>query len=702
VYLKPIFVVVDEALPKQNHAMRLHTRMTNIPLVLTLGMASIAGGAAPEADLAGFSAKVQPFLDTYCMDCHDEGTSKGNFSLEEVDPGLVRGDHLETWRMVFEQVHFKEMPPKKKKQPTEMEKKAVLDWIRKEQLKGQMPGVTTQEKLLLPQFGNYIDHQALFGRRLKRVYPAPPRIWRLRSSIYQRVAPSLSPGERIDGLANGLGMNDGSEFKDYAAGYFIDEASTAPLLGNAKKVAMALLGPRSRDKVFKQLVGDAPPDGETVDAATELAFQRMLGRKPVPEEQIRFKAFYEKAKKTGGYRPAAKALLSAVIMQPEFLFRSELGDGDPDEHGRLRLSQAEIAYALSYALDNHPVREFLEAAQAGKLATREQVAEQVRARLVDESELYMKNPRIIQFFREYFHYPFSNVVFKDNPPHVSYNPDMLVQDLEITIKEILKQDREVLKKLLTTRDYHVGVKWVEDKEHRGRRKLDRAHSKMTHYATYYGLPMDWKWSRDIQPVSFPRDERAGILTHPAWLTAWSGNFENHPVQRGKWIRTRLLGGSVPDVPIGVDARVPEMEHTTFRDRLKMATEPAECWRCHKKMDPIGLAFEFYDHYGRPQRWDVGQPVDPSSRIDRTLVPGLHRSFSKPTEMMDFLAESKFVEQVFVRHVFRYFMGRNETLGDANTLQDAWQAYRSSGGSFNALVTSILSSDSFLLRAKPEV
>lgn len=65
--------------------------------------------------------------------------------------------------------------------------------------------------------------------------------------------------------------------------------------------------------------------------------------------------------------------------------------------------------------------------------------------------------------------------------------------------------------------------------------------------------------------------------------------------------------------------------------------------------------------------------------------------------MDLLAKSQYVEQVFVRHVFRYFMGRNETLGDANTLQDAQQAYREAGGSFQALVTSLLSSDSFLLR-----
>ena len=54
--------------------------------------------------------------------------------------------------------------------------------------------------------------------------------------------------------------------------------------------------------------------------------------------------------------------------------------------------------------------------------------------------------------------------------------------------------------------------------------------------------------------------------------------------------------------------------------------------------------------------------------------------------------------MFVRYVFRFFIGRNETLGDANTLQDAHRVYRESGGSFNALVESVLSSDSFLLRS----
>ena len=69
----------------------------------------------------------------------------------------------------------------------------------------------------------------------------------------------------------------------------------------------------------------------------------------------------------------------------------------------------------------------------------------------------------------------------------------------------------------------------------------------------------------------------------------------------------------------------------------------------------------------------------------------------PIELMERLGNSEHVEQVFVRHAFRFFMGRNETLGDAATLQQAHAAYRNNDGSFEALVVSLLSSDSFLLR-----
>ncbi|MCA9070245.1 MAG: DUF1585 domain-containing protein, partial [Planctomycetaceae bacterium] len=49
------------------------------------------------------------------------------------------------------------------------------------------------------------------------------------------------------------------------------------------------------------------------------------------------------------------------------------------------------------------------------------------------------------------------------------------------------------------------------------------------------------------------------------------------------------------------------------------------------------------------------------------------------------------------HAFRYFLGRNEMLSDSQTLMDADRAYVESGGSFQAVIVSLLTSDSFMYR-----
>jgi len=67
------------------------------------------------------------------------------------------------------------------------------------------------------------------------------------------------------------------------------------------------------------------------------------------------------------------------------------------------------------------------------------------------------------------------------------------------------------------------------------------------------------------------------------------------------------------------------------------------------------------------------------------------------DMIDRLAKSERVRQSIIRHAFRFFMGRNEMLSDAPALIKADQAYLKSGGSFKALVISLLTSDSFIYR-----
>jgi hypothetical protein len=242
--------------------------------------------------------------------------------------------------------------------------------------------------------------------------------------------------------------------------------------------------------------------------------------------------------------------------------------------------------------------------------------------------------------------------------------------------------------------------------------------------TYWNI--DWKtWDYPSQqPATIAN--RKGMLTHPAWLIAHAQNLETDPIHRGKWIRERLLAGTIPDVPITVDAVIPPDHHKTLRQRMENRTGEAYCWRCHQKMDPLGFPFEIYDDFGRfrieenlehpdnlvkeAKRGETNQfgaslpvyktlPVDSRGVLEGTGDPKLDGEVEDALELIDRLAKSEKVRQSIIRHAFRYFLGRNETLSDSKTLIDAEKAYLDTGGSFDEVIVSLLTSDSFIYRKR---
>ena len=247
------------------------------------------------------------------------------------------------------------------------------------------------------------------------------------------------------------------------------------------------------------------------------------------------------------------------------------------------------------------------------------------------------------------------------------------------------------------------------------------------YIGPYNLPsngriesQEWDWPLE-QPLKMPRQQRAGLLTHPAWLAAHSLNEDNDPIHRGIWVYKRLLAGVLGDVPPDVDASVPMDPHKTLRERME-SLRAERCWKCHRKVNPLGETFEVFDDWGRYRNHHYfdedgkiylrrdGQfdrklkegklstrAVDASGEIRFSGDPNIDGEVKDAVEMMHRIGNSDRARQSFIRHLFRYFMGRNEMLSDSKTLIEAEQAYLNNGGSFKALVVSLLSSDSFLYR-----
>lgn len=76
-----------------------------------------------------FNNDIRPITNTYCVSCHGEEKQKGGLRLDEIDPDLVHGKDAETWRAMLDMVNSAEMPPEDEKQPTDEERRILVDWI---------------------------------------------------------------------------------------------------------------------------------------------------------------------------------------------------------------------------------------------------------------------------------------------------------------------------------------------------------------------------------------------------------------------------------------------------------------------------------------------------------------------------------------------------------------------------------------------
>ncbi|GAA5509430.1 hypothetical protein Rcae01_04929 [Novipirellula caenicola] len=501
---------------------------------------------------------------------------------------------------------------------------------------------------------------------------------------------------------------------------------------------------------------------ERVRAAVDFLFEALTFRPPSKTESDAYVQIVNQSIDKLGKKDGAVLGLSSIFLDRDALFRPELAAyGKPDAYGRVMLQDWELGLAVNHALRYiQPDEALRDAIVGGRMRTRADVEREVRRMLADDS---IRKPRILQFFRDYFDYDQGGYICKDTKALADTGADSrgvnhyramfdATASTDRLIEMILQEDKDVLKQLLTT-DKVVASERDNIYFGRQRSKEERAASiaaerkAAAEVAKQAAAELEaWKQANpgkkppakkptrrtyvhhgveqadlsgptiyarvgrrsfgrgSMEPertlATAPEGERLGILTHPAWLVSHSDAMDNHAIRRGRWIQERLLGGGIPDVPITVDAMLPDEPKSTLRERMRVTREDY-CWTCHKKMDPLGLPFEMYNHAGLYRELELEEPVDTTGEIIDSGDPSLDGEVGNAIELIERIAESERAEQVFVRHAFRFWMGRNETLNDAPVLQAAHRAYKQSGGSMNELLVSLLTSDAFLYRTRSD-
>jgi hypothetical protein len=447
---------------------------------------------------------------------------------------------------------------------------------------------------------------------------------------------------------------------------------------------------------------------------------------------------------------------SAAWLTTGALFPSELGDGTFDADGRTRLTDQEHARLISNLISDQPINsqgvfrwelgpwdnytqpiegampDLQLAAADGTIrdpAVARALLRQYAAgidparvdtyldwgderRLEGRASEWMAS-RLDRFFLEWFEVEDFPIVFKDRPEATSAydgGPDVyaigasyqnlqdgyyghestMLQQFEDTVARIVVEDRDVLRELLTTRRFFL-ASTVRD-----------AGSSIQNSTVYTNRPYGYDADVSDRWVTLDADERAGLLSHPAWLATHGDAFEDGPsmVARGHWIRERLLCETVPPLEfVTVPALLAPTDGTkTARERVDESIEPtAECMVCHQSMNSLGRPFEIYNHAGFLRADDHGHAPDGSTTIDNAPDPALNGSYGSAIELVEALADSPYVKRCFVRQTFRFFAGRDETPEDACVLTAMEQAYDDGGGSFLALLETLATHDATVYR-----
>ncbi len=220
-------------------------------------------------------------------------------------------------------------------------------------------------------------------------------------------------------------------------------------------------------------------------------------------------------------------------------------------------------------------------------------------------------------------------------------------------------------------------------------------------ALHYGLPP--LKETGFQKVTLrPEDHRGGLLTHASVLSLTSDGTRHRPVHRGVWLSEAIFGRTPPPPPPNVEPLEPTPSNkpkATIRMQLEAHATHATCASCHRKIDPLGFAFDNFDAIGRwrtEERVPGGKGANPPVDAGGTLPDG--RAFKGPTEFRRLLVQDldRFAE-AFVEQLATYALRRVMTIDDAAAIRSIAQASKKDGYKLRSIVENLTLSELFQKR-----
>jgi len=490
----------------------------------------------PSLAFADVNIKIESFLNKYCYECHDADVQKADFDAEKLFAEKPLVSNLKKWDHILHLVKEGDMPPEdKKKRPLPKEKEEFLSLL--------------SHSLKSFDYSKVKNPGTEFARRLTNIeYENTVNdLLGTRFEFAHKLSPDLKSAESFSNNSRTLFFQTPVLEKFYATAEFI--------------VAKAL-PEKSENEDVKERIAKLYAL-ENLRSFTEKAYRRPLS----DLEFQKVLSVYKSSRSKNTHKKAMRNTLEFILSSPRFLFKVERHQKNEE------VGQYEMASRLSYFLwGTMPDQELFRLAKEGNLRENSVLRQQVDRMLKHSKAIHLGNILGAEWLKY-------NLVGVRNRPDPIDNKFMTDSIYESMFKEssffytYLHKANRPIEELVTARYTFLN-------------------EELARYYRIGGIR-----GSHMRPVRLKTDHRGGILTNASILMVTSHPDRRSPVLRGNWILSDLLGTPPPPPPANVD-ELDEDDDVPLEKRIKKHSQKKQCAGCHSKIDPLGLAMDNFDFFGR--------------------------------------------------------------------------------------------------------
>lgn len=205
---------------------------------------------------------------------------------------------------------------------------------------------------------------------------------------------------------------------------------------------------------------------------------------------------------------------------------------------------------------------------------------------------------------------------------------------------------------------------------------------------------------EMRKINLTSPHRGGLLGQGSLLAVTSFPGRTSPIVRGNWVLTTILGTPPPPPPPGAAEFEPSVERRrdlSTAEKLALHRENKRCASCHDQIDPLGVALESFDFFGRYQTRYRGRVISTQTTLSNgTKVNG-------PAGLKLAIVGSyheEFVKQL-TRRLLSYALGRQLEYYDEPAISSIYKEMEANNFKLHTLIKSIIYSYPFQNKLAPQ-